>query len=156
VDDRELTAGQARAQMRGALAPVIALAERFVASGAPCNARQLRYVVQMDPTTVRVTVAPDEGREAWTLHVFNETETPLPVRTALAAAFEDILRFDLTARGDGAVAYASAIASAQAAGGGPYVVLDPSTGTVALCVTERDLGEGVVLLSLVDATERSH
>ena len=147
-------ANDARRRFFDALDPVRKLAELFMrTSGA--DPRTLRYVVRVHPLTVEVTLSPDEGRPAWSVHVFEARRLPdggaalkVAVETVAAAILERL-------PAETAVTVAG---SATLDGGGLFVLADPSDelAMLGLAVPGRSLGEGVVLGALADAPEVLH
>ena len=135
------------------LAPVGKLAEWFMAtSGA--DRRALRYVVQLHPLVVQVTLAPDEGRPARRLHAFEGAA--LPDRgAALGAAVECAAAAVMAGMPEDTAAAVTANA-ATIEDGGLFVMADPIDELVLLALAGPggSLGEGDVLGAIVDDQAR--
>jgi hypothetical protein len=156
ADDVRLSADDVRRRLAEALEPVRVEAEAALVRVGRDVASRLRYVVQLHPLLVQITMAPDEGKPAKTIVSFGGHR--LPDRgAALGAAAEEFTAGILSALPEKA-AEAVMVNAAVAAGGGLVVVFDPTDEAAILIVVEpgRSLGEGTYVGGISDAPETTH
>ena len=153
ADVTTLDAVDVRRRLFAALDPVRKLAEAFVVSSGG-DPRALRYVVQMHPLAVQVTLAPDEGRPAQRLVAFAGRRLP-GHGAALEEAVNEFTAGTLAGMPK-ASAEAAVLNAAVAHEGGLCVMADPTDETALLFFAEGDMGKGVVLGAIADAPEQVH
>ena len=155
MPDVRLAPDAVRAQLFESLAPVMRLAERFAASGA-CDARALRYVVELHPLRLQVAIAQDEGRPARRLTVVEGRRLPDRGR-AVGAAVEALAGVILASLPE-ETATAAVLNAGALEDGGFFVMADPTdkTAILALAGPGGSLGEGIYVGALADAPETVH
>jgi hypothetical protein len=116
----------------------------------------LRYVAQLDPFALQVTVAPDEGQRPHSLITLWPEDLPDRGRV-LKAACDAFAAGILAGLPDRAVGRVLAAAGRETTAG-LVALLDPNDQGAILIqpVPGRSLGEGIVLGALLDAPETVH
>ena len=153
--DVPLAPAEVRGRLFDALGPVRKLAELFMRT-SNADPRLLRYVIQLHPLRVQVTLAPEEGRPAWRLHVFEASR--LPDRGAALGEAVEQLTGALLASLPEETATATVLNAGAIEDGGLFVLADPTdeTAILGLAGPGGSLGEAVYVGGLSDARPTVH
>lgn len=149
-----LAAGDVRAALFAALAPVRAVCEAFLAY-EPARRAALRYVVQLHPMVIQVVLTQAEGRSRC-MAAFGAYNLP-DGGARLVAAAEAVAAGLIAGLPEKLAAKALATAAMRQGEGGLYLYVDPTDETAILGLNiAGSLGEGIVLGALMDAPEMVH